>query len=105
MGHIIFKYIQLQFRCLFLLLPLAVYSHSMTRVNLNKSEEFVTNTTAVSKYIPKRSRICINPNSNSIHKTFKNCFFITSQHSHLEVRQGTYILLLNKFWSERGNFN
>jgi len=32
----------------------------MARVNFNKSEELVTNTTAASKYIPKRSRICIN---------------------------------------------
>ena len=27
--------------------------HSMATANLNKSEEFVTNTTAASKYIPK----------------------------------------------------
>ena len=29
------------------------------KVNLNKSEKLVTNTTAASKYIPKRPRICI----------------------------------------------
>ena len=61
-------------------------THSMARVNLNKSEELVTNTTAASKYIPKRSRICINRNSpfqTSHHKFFKNGY--SSQHSHLEV--------------------
>ena len=36
--------------------------HSMARVNPNKSEELVTNTTEASKYIPKRCRICINRN-------------------------------------------
>ena len=35
-------------------------SHSMATSNLNKSEEFVTNTTAASKYIPRRPRISIN---------------------------------------------
>ena len=34
----------------------------MARANLNKSEELVTNTTAASKYMPKRPRICINLN-------------------------------------------
>ena len=34
----------------------------MARVNLNKSEEVLTNTTAASKYIPRRPRICINWN-------------------------------------------
>ena len=33
--------------------------HSMATANMNKSEELVTNTTAASKYIPKRPRICI----------------------------------------------
>ena len=36
--------------------------HSMAKVNMNKSEDLVTNITAASKYIPKRSRICINRN-------------------------------------------
>ena len=35
------------------------------RVNIYKNEEFVTNTTTASKYIPKRSRICINENPPS----------------------------------------
>ena len=67
----------------------------MARANLNKSEKLVTNTTEVSKYIPKRPRICII-------KVSKLFFFevnLTSQRSHLEV------LLLSKFWSERGDFN
>ena len=33
--------------------------YSMAIVNLNKSKKLVTNTTAASKNIPKRSRICI----------------------------------------------
>jgi hypothetical protein len=35
-------------------------SHSMAIANLKKSEDFVTNTTAASKYIPRRPRISIN---------------------------------------------
>ena len=35
-------------------------AHSMARANLNKSVWLVTNTTTASKYIPKRTRICIN---------------------------------------------
>ena len=38
---------------------LAVF-HSMATANLKKSEDFVTNTTAASKYIPRRPRISIN---------------------------------------------
>ena len=34
--------------------------HSMATANLKKSEDFVTNTTAASKYIPWRLRISIN---------------------------------------------
>ena len=34
----------------------------MTTANLNKIEVLVTNTKPTSKYIPKRSRICINQN-------------------------------------------
>ena len=60
----------------------------MARVNLNKSEELVTNTTAASKCTPKRSRIC------------KKMFFyevnLTSQCSHLEI------LLISEFRSETG---
>ena len=37
-------------------------SHSMARVNLNKSKKVLTSTTTASKYIPKRHRICINWN-------------------------------------------
>ena len=39
-----------------------VPSHSMATANLKKSEEFMTNTTAASKYIPRRPRISINWN-------------------------------------------
>ena len=35
-------------------------SHSMARANLKKSKYFSTSTTTASKYIPKRSRICVN---------------------------------------------
>jgi hypothetical protein len=42
--------------------PKYYIGHSMARANLNKGEELVTNTTAASKYIPKRPRICINLN-------------------------------------------
>jgi hypothetical protein len=34
--------------------------HSMATANLNKSVWLVTNTTAASKYIPRRTRISIN---------------------------------------------
>ena len=34
--------------------------HSMATANLKKSEDFVTNTIAASKYIPRRPRIKIN---------------------------------------------
>ena len=34
--------------------------HSMARANLKKSVWLVTNTTAASKYIPRRTRISIN---------------------------------------------
>ena len=76
-------------------------SHSMARANLNKSEWLVTNTTAASKYIPKRPRICINwnppfrPHFIKVSKAVN----LTSQHSHLEV------LIVSKFGSERGDFN
>ena len=39
---------------------LLIILHSMATVNLKKSEEFVTNTTAASKYMPRRPRISIN---------------------------------------------
>ena len=54
--------------------------HSMAIANLNKSEELVTNTTAASKNMPKRPRICINGNppfQTSLHEFFKNCFLFT----------------------------
>ena len=39
---------------------LDVVKHSMAIANLKKSEDFVTNTTAASKYIPRRPKISIN---------------------------------------------
>ena len=36
--------------------------HSMTTANLNKSKDLVIDTTTASKYIPRKSRICINRN-------------------------------------------
>ena len=38
---------------------------SMATANLNKSEDLVTNTTAASKYVPKRPGICINQTSGN----------------------------------------
>ena len=46
-----------------LLIDLCCHRMRMVRANLNKSKNFVTNTTAASKFIPKRYRICINWNS------------------------------------------
>ena len=83
----------------------SILIHSMARANLNKSVWRVTNTTTVSKYIPRRTRISIiwnPPFQTSLHKIFKNWFFevnLTSQCSHLEV------ILLSKFGSEGGDFN
>ena len=37
-----------------------ILEYSMATANLNKSEDFVTNTTAASKYIPRKPRISIN---------------------------------------------
>ena len=51
--------------------------HSIAIANLNKSEDFVTNTTAASKYIPRRPRISINwnpPFQTSLHKISKKKF-------------------------------
>ena len=52
--------------------------HSMVTANLKKSEDFVTNTTAASKFIPRRPRISINWNptfQTSLHKISKVIFF------------------------------
>ena len=55
-------------------LPNKAHNHSMATANLNKSEEFVTNTTAASNYIPRRPRISINcnpPFQTLLHKISK----------------------------------
>ena len=71
----------------------------MAIANLNKSEELVTNTTAASKYMPKGPRIPLfRPHFIKFSKTFFYEVNLTSQRSHLEV------LLIIKFWSERGDF-
>ena len=47
------------------------WTHSMARANLNKSKKVLTNTTAASKYMPRRTRISINLNTpfqTSVHK-------------------------------------
>ena len=41
-------------------LAINLVKHSMATANLKKSEEFVTNTTAALKYIPRRPKISIN---------------------------------------------
>ena len=53
-------------------------SHRTAIAILNKSEEIVKNTTAASKYIPRRPRIIINwnpPFQTSLHKNSKEFFF------------------------------
>ena len=77
----------------------------MPRVNLNKSEELVTNTTVASKYNVhtylrglESGSIEIPPFQTSLHRIQVN---LTSQHSHLDLE----VLLLSKFWSERRDFN
>ena len=50
----------------------------MATANLKKSLEFMTNTTAASKYIPRRSRISIDSNptfQTSLQKISKEIFF------------------------------
>ena len=52
--------------------------HSMARADLNKSVWLVTNTTAATKYIPRRPRISINwnpPFQTSLHKISEVIFF------------------------------
>ena len=71
-------------------------SHSMTRANPNESEWLVINTTAASKYLPMRPRICINWNTPFQIVTYG--VNLTSQYSYLEV------ILLSKLGSERGDF-
>ena len=74
----------------------------MAKANLNKTEVFLKNTTAASKYIPRRpesASIEIPPfrtHFKKISKTVSYAVNFVSQCSHLEV------LLLIKFGSERG---
>ena len=64
--------------CLSFSLTIAFKSdHSMAKASLNKVENVMTNTTAASKYIPKRQRIGINCNplfQTPLYKLFKIWF-------------------------------
>ena len=77
----------------------------MARANLNKSENLVTNTNAVSKHIPKKPRYAsleippFRPHFIKFLKTVSYEVNLTSQHFHLKI------LLLSKFCSEREDFN
>ena len=81
------------------------FNHSMATTNLNKSEELVTNTTTVSKYIPKRPRICINWNS-----PFQTKNYLVKVSLNMNIMNKIY-LIKNNIWksyesrSERGDFN
>ena len=67
----------------------------MARVNLNKSEELVTNTTAASKYI--KYTYLRGPESVSTEISPFGTYFI--------IFLKTDVLLLCKFWSEMGDFD
>ena len=72
-------------------------SVSMARASLNKSWELVTNTTAASKYIPKRPKIFINwnpPFQNWLHNIFKNCFLWSKTYFTAFTFRGTF----TKYW-------
>ena len=69
------------------------YYHSMARANLNTIENFMTNTTTASKYIPKRFKICINRNppfQTLLHKIFKNCFLWSKSCFTMFTFRGTF---------------
>ena len=82
---------------------ISVLRHSMATANLNKSKDFVTNTTTASKYIPRRLRISNNPSTPHFIKFQKKfSFSLTTFFS------GTKKKFLLKFYevkSERGDFN
>ena len=66
--------------------------HSMARVNLNKSKKVLNSTTKASKYIPKRSRICINWNPS-----FQTQIYLAKVLLNVNiVKQG--LLSKNSFW-------
>ena len=78
--------------------------HSMDRVNLNKSKKVLTK---ASKYIPKRSRICINWNP-----PFQIQIYSVKLPQNVNiVKQDLHNHNKNSFWkfyemrSERGDFN
>ena len=77
----------------------------MARANLNKSFWLVTNTTTASKYIPKRTRICIN-----WYPTFQTQNYLAKVHLNVNIVKQD-LLHKNSFWkfyevrSESGDFN
>ena len=65
------------FRCVSSMFNRKLRVHSMATANLNKTEDFVTNTTTASKVIPRRPKISINwnpPFQTSLHKISKEVF-------------------------------
>ena len=93
MWHIYFQYLDI-------IINYCKIVHSMARANLNKSEKFLTNTTAASKYIPRRPRICINWNP-----PFQTKNYLVKVP--LKVLWCNIYFIKNSFWkfSERADFN
>ena len=82
--------------------------HSMATVNLNKSEEFVTNNTAASKYIPRRPRISINWNP-PFQTFFTLCFLKKIKNQKISDRSEIFFCFtihkkLNKSCYSKKNF-
>ena len=82
----------------------SILIHIMARANLNKSVWRVTNTTTVSKYIPRRTRISINLNP-----PFQTQIYLVKVSLNVNIVKQD-ILQKNSFWkfyevrSERGDF-
>ena len=66
--------------------------HSMARANLNKSEEVLTNTTAASKYMPRRPRIWINWNP-----PFQTQIYLVKVHLNVNIVKQYLLLTKNIF--------
>ena len=91
MWHIYFQYLDI-------IINYCKIVHSMARANLNKSEKFLTNTIAESKYIPRRSIICINWNT-----PFQAKIYVVKVHLNVNiVRQDSLYgqPFLKFLWSE-----
>ena len=89
----------------------------MAIVNLNKSEDFMTNTTEASKYIPRRPRISINwnpPFQTSLHKIskvdffrltknfFRNKIFLFLKKKIVSLKKNSFQILWSEVW--KGGF-